>query len=104
MRESRPKGQPDLATAEGIALRALEFLASDMERLGRFLALTGLNPKTIRAAAIEPGFLAAVLDHISTDDALIVAFAAYSGLDPARVGEARDVLARHRGETWPESH
>ena len=100
MRESVPEAQPDLAAAEDIALRALAFLASDMERLGRFLALTGLSPQTIRAAAQEPRFLTAVLDHISTDDALIVAFAADGGLDPARVGQARDVLARHRGETW----
>ena len=74
-----------------------------MERLGRFLALTGLNPQTIRAAAHEPGFLMAVLDHIAAEDALLVAFAADSGLDPARVAQAREVLARNRNERRPET-
>jgi uncharacterized protein DUF3572 len=103
MRDSPPQRPQNLAAAEEIALRALTFLASDMERLGRFLALTGLSPQTIRAAAHEPGFLTAVLDHIAADDALIVAFATDSSLDPVRVVEARDALARERGEQWPET-
>ena len=102
MRDSPPQRPPDLAAAEDIALKALTFLASDIERLGRFLALTGLSPQTIRAAAHDPGFLIAVLDHIAAEDALIVAFAADNGLDPAHVAQARGVLARNRSEQWPE--
>jgi hypothetical protein len=103
MRDSPSQRTQNLAAAEEIALRALTFLASDMERLGRFLALTGLSPQTIRAAAHEPGFLTAVLDHIAADDSLIVAFATDGSLDPVRVVEARDVLARERGEQWRET-
>ena len=78
--------------AETIAVQALGWLAADPERLGRFLALTGLAPETVRRAAAEPGFLAAVLDHVSADEVRLTAFAAETGLDPARAAEARERL------------
>ena len=46
--------------AEALGIQALAYLAGDPERLGRFLALSGLGPETIRAAAHDPGFLAGV--------------------------------------------
>lgn len=79
--------------AQAIAVEALAFLATDDERLGRFLALTGLSPDTIRAAAASPGFLVAVLDHLAEDESMLVAFSANAGRDPAAVAKARAVLA-----------
>ena len=58
-------------TAETIAIQALGFLSSDSELLGRFLALSGLDPSAIRDVASEPSFLAAVLDFLLSDDSLI---------------------------------
>jgi hypothetical protein len=55
----------DRPAAEDIAVKALTLLIRDQERLARFLALTGLGPDTIRAAAGSPGFLRAVLDHVA---------------------------------------
>ena len=52
--------------AEGLAIQALAFIAGDGERLGRFLAVTGIGPAEIRAAAREPGFLIGVLDYMSS--------------------------------------
>jgi hypothetical protein len=77
------------ASAEEIGARALGFLARDMQRLGRFLALSGLDPSTIRAAAREPGFASAVLDHLLTDERLLLAFAEAEGLRPEAVADAR---------------
>ena len=37
--------------AEALALAALEFLSGEGERIGRFLALSGLDPGTLRKAA-----------------------------------------------------
>ena len=71
--------------AEAVAVQALGFLVEDGDRLSRFLALSGLNPSEIRAAASEPGFLAGVLDHIVSDDRLLIAFAEQSGLAPAEI-------------------
>lgn len=79
--------------ANDIAIDALTFLAADTERLGRFLALTGIDPRTIRAAAREPGFLAGVLDHLLADEKLLLAFAETAGLGPEAVARARHHLA-----------
>jgi hypothetical protein len=79
--------------AESLAVQVLTFLAGDPERLARFLALTGIGPDRIRAAAASPGFLAGVLDHVASEEALLMAFAEQSGIDPADVARARQALA-----------
>jgi hypothetical protein len=71
--------------AETLAVAGLVFLASDTERLEPFLSLSGLNPGNIRAAATDPGFLRAVLEHIVADESLLMAFAANEQRDPADV-------------------
>ena len=86
-----------LEAAEGLAIQALTFIAGDGERLGRFLAVTGIGPAEIRAAAGEPGFLAGVLEYLAADDRLIAAFAAETGVDPADVGRAH---AAFGGTPW----
>ena len=79
--------------AEALAIQALNFLATEPERLGRFLALSGLGPESIRAAAAESGFLAGVLAYLGEDERLLVAFAAAAGVTPAEVDRARRLLA-----------
>jgi hypothetical protein len=83
--------------AEGLAIQALTFITGDGERLGRFLAVTGIGPAEIRSAAREPGFLAGVLDYMASDDKLITAFAGETGLDPADIDRGRAALA---GSPW----
>lgn len=70
------------------------FLAQDRERLERFFALTGLDPATIRKAASEPGFLVAVLDHLMSDERLLMEFASDQGINPDMIPRARETLAR----------
>jgi len=81
--------------AEGLAVQALTFIAGDGERLGRFLAITGIGPAQIRAAAQEPGFLIGVLDYLAGDERLLAAFAAESGRDPDDIGKALAALGGH---------
>jgi hypothetical protein len=85
------------AAAEQLAITALTFIAAEPERLGRFLAETGIGPDSIRTAAREPRFLAGVLDHITSDEPMLLAFAAEHDIDPDAVMRARDVLA---GPQW----
>jgi Protein of unknown function (DUF3572) len=90
-----PMQRPDSMrrdAAESLAVQALSFLAGEPERLARFLALTGIGPDRIRAAAASPGFLAGVLDHLASEDALVTAFAAEAGIEPAEVEKARRLL------------
>jgi hypothetical protein len=88
------KGQaPAKEAAESMASEVLGFLAEDSSRLSRFLALSGLGPDNLRAAAREPAILAAVLDHLASDEAVLLAFAAKSGHEPAAIVRAREVLS-----------
>jgi hypothetical protein len=87
--------QPKLskAAAESIAIEGLSYLAGVPARLDRFLALTGLGRDNLRAAAGEPGFLAGVLDHLASDESLLLAFAACTRHAPATIAKARDILS-----------
>jgi hypothetical protein len=75
--------------AEMLAIQALGFIAEEPERLDRFLAMTGIEAEQIRLAAREPRFLAGVLEHMLTDESLLIAFADSAGIDPAEVARAR---------------
>ncbi|WP_255609406.1 DUF3572 domain-containing protein [Methylosinus sp. Sm6] len=77
--------RPSIADARSIALQLLIFLAADDERMERFLALTGTNPGEIRALADNAGFCRALLEHVCSDEPLLVAFAAAENCDPQRV-------------------
>jgi Protein of unknown function (DUF3572) len=78
--------------AEIVAIQALSFIAGDAERLGLFLAESGLGPETLRTAAADPQFLASVLDFVMRDDATVQAFASVSQLHPTNIAAARQAL------------
>jgi hypothetical protein len=78
--------------AEALAIQALQFLAADPERLGHFLALSGIGPEAIRAAAREPNFLAGVLEHILSDERLLLDFAKQAEIEPPTVMRAAATL------------
>ncbi|MGH6872430.1 MAG: DUF3572 domain-containing protein [Rhizomicrobium sp.] len=79
------------ASAETIGIRAIVFLAAREDDLLRFVSHSGLDPADLRARAGEAEVLAAVLQHLLTDDTLLTEFCDGEGLAP------RDVhLAQHR--------
>jgi hypothetical protein len=78
--------------AEIVAVQALSFIAGDPERLGLFLAESGIGPETLRTAATEPRFLASVLDFVMRDDATVKAFAGVSELGPTTIAAAHQAL------------
>jgi hypothetical protein len=83
----------DRDAAESLAIQALTFLAAEPARLGRFLALTGIGPDKIRSAAASPGFLAGVLDHLASEEALLIDFAGAADIEPGQIERARRVLS-----------
>ena len=87
----------DLDTAETIAISALAFLAGDEQRLGRFLALTGLGPAELKAQARTPRILAAVLDHVLQDENLLLVFATSNRIAPELIAPAQKFLAGQDG-------
>ena len=95
---NRSGTRQDRHAAEALAVAALGFIAGEPERLGRFLAMSGIGPDSIRAAAREPQFLLGVLDHLAADEALLLAFAAENSIPPNAVIKARDTIAGRRWE------
>ena len=82
--------------ASALAIAALGYLAGDPELLSRFLALTGIDPDSIRSAADEPGFLAGILDYVAGDERLLLAFATHAGVGTEEIETARQAL----GADW----
>lgn len=88
---------PNRKKAEALAIQALSFIAGEPERLGRFLALSGIGPADIRTAAREPGFLAGVMDFVVADERMLKAFAEENGISARDVGAALIALG---GSHW----
>jgi Protein of unknown function (DUF3572) len=80
-----------------LAISALGFIASQSDELSRFLALTGIDPSSIRTAAGEPGFLGGVLAYIAGNERTLLAFAAHAGVAPEEIEQARIILS---GADW----
>jgi hypothetical protein len=89
---SKPSGFSREA-AESLAIEGLTFIAAEPTRIERFLALTGLSPQNLREAAANAHFLAAVLEHLSAEEDLLLAFAANAGHEPAAIVKAREMLS-----------
>ncbi len=86
---SRPVSRDE---AESLAIEALGFLAGDPELLSRFLALTGIAPESLRAAAAQPGFLGGVLAFVAGHENTLTDFAAAAGKTPETVAAAHRAL------------
>ncbi len=95
MKKQGPKAVRE--AAEAVAIQALTYIAGDTERLGRFLAVTGVGPAEIRSSASDPGFLVGVLEYLMTDEALLTGFAAEAGLRPEDPAKAFVALG---GRDW----
>lgn len=88
----RPKSRKNTEEAEIIGLNALGFLASDGERLQRFMDLSGLDVAAIRAGASSPAFLGGILDHLLSDESLLLIFAEEQQMRPERIAQLRRTL------------
>lgn len=84
--------QSSREAAEALAVQALGFVASDPELLPRFLAITGIEAQQIRRAAMEPGFLAGVLQFILAHEPTLLRFSQEAGIAPGEVGRAARAL------------
>jgi len=83
-------------TAQALGIAALGWLASDPDRIGGFLATSGIDAEALRQAAQQPDFLAGVLDHLAADESLLLAFIDHTGIKPDAVNRARHAL----GSLW----
>jgi len=78
--------------AREVSLGALGFLAADPERIGPFLAESGLSPADLRGVAGSPAFHVALLDFLIARQDLLLEYAAQASIDPGHVVAAREIL------------
>lgn len=80
--------------AQGLALKALHFLAEDTARLSHFVNVTGLSLENIRTDIQSDHFLLAILDHLLQDESLLLAFCAHKDCDPGHIQPAKLALEK----------
>lgn len=88
----KPQAPMSRDSAEQLAIDGLAFLVSEPEELGRFLALAGIGPETLRTAAADPAFLVAVLEFFLENEPLLLVFAARMNIRPTLIAAARYLL------------
>lgn len=76
-----------------LVVEVLTFLGDDPERLDRFLASSGLSASDLRGAAATSAFAEGLLDHLCSDERLLVRFAGLQGYDPGAIERLRLTLA-----------
>lgn len=82
-----------LDEAENLAVAAFSAIMGDEERMSRFMAISGLRPDTIRAAAESPRFFAGVLEYVVSDEPLLIALATEMNVKPERLMGAHITLS-----------
>lgn len=87
-------------SAETLALRALGWLLAQDELLPGFLAATGAAPGDLAARAADPDFLAAVMDFLLSEDAMVIGFCDAAGLPYEAPLRARTALPGGRAPHW----
>ena len=80
------------ADASIIALNLIAYIASDEDRLERFLGLSGISLNDLQSSAASPEFQGFILDYALQDESLIIAFAESCSMKPETLQRARFAL------------
>ena len=81
---SKPQAEPPL-DVETIAVATLSVLARDAEKMADFLEITGLHVESLRTGAAADTLTPALLHHLMTEDALLIAVAQSLGQRPEAI-------------------
>lgn len=84
--------------AETEALTMLSWLAGNEDVFNAFLSSTGATVADVTSKAAQPTFLASVVDYLMTEDALVIAWAEFTGRRPETILQIRAGLPG--GDTW----
>ena len=84
--------------AEFVAVKAVEYMAQNIETLGGFLAHAGVGPGELKTAISSPEFLAGVLDYMMMDEGVLMDFAKTMDLAPQDIVKARLCFPGSEGE------
>lgn len=100
MRDHSSPQQEIAVRAREVALKAVSFLAADIDILAAFLTSSGLSPDELRAGADEPLVMAGALDFILSDEALARRFPQSLSLPPGALQAARAALPGGEEPYW----
>ncbi len=94
LKQPKPKAL-NRADAEALAAEAMAFLTADGARLARFLGDSGLDPSALAAAlsAGGNGVIEAALEHVVSDESLMLVFASEIRRKPEELMTAQALLA-----------
>ena len=94
LKQPKPKAL-DRAGAEALAAEAMAFLTADEARLTRFLGDSGLDPGALAAALSDGGggVIEAALEHVVSDESLLLVFASEIRRKPEELMMAHALLA-----------
>ncbi len=86
--------------AETLALTALGWIVGNEELLPVFLGSTGASEADLRKRAVEPEFLASILEFLTLDDSWVIAFCDANSVPYELPGHARARLSGEAGMHW----
>ena len=89
------QNQNPLETAETIAFRALEYIASDGARLSHFMEMTGVSSDQLRTLAGNHALLAGALRTLLQDESALLTFCSNASIEPDIVQQALNTLEAH---------
>jgi hypothetical protein len=81
-------GVPSHQGANELAAAVFGFVTQDPGRLMRFMESAGLSPAALRASAESPELLSGLLDHVVSDEELLLACARALDVSPERITAA----------------
>jgi len=85
---------------EIIALQALGYIVSEDALRDRFVALTGLDPDTLRANLDQPGTMASILEFLIGHEPDLIAAAEAQQSSPETLVKAWRGLGGGAGQEW----
>ena len=91
---------PSRDQAEAVAVSILNWMIADPDMMGRFLALSGLEASSIRAASMEPGFHAGLTGFVMAHEPTLMAFCEENDIKAERVAACHVKLAGPESESW----
>ncbi|MBB5987828.1 DUF3572 family protein [Sphingobium lignivorans] len=79
---------------ESMALRLIGWVVADSVRADRMLALTGLDPASLRAGLSDSALLGALMDFVISHEPDLIACARDLAVEPAALVAARARIGR----------
>lgn len=89
---SHAQHQISTKSAAFIAIKSLAYISQSPEEIAKFISTTGIEPTDIIRLKENLKFLGGVLDFLSSDESLLLAFCSSEDIPPEGVEAARQKL------------